>query len=146
MQIADIHALTAYLDSEEWEADFEDDQEREEFKDALKEMYDRASEDVDALYVFFEFITNQKGSSGAYYEWDSEEFKTSFEEAFRKSGRTAAEVIKDHYSEFGDDALSPILADRHAKDFFDWEGYVEAHRRDLSLKWRGSTVYLFEGE
>lgn len=147
MQIADIHNLTTKLIDEDWFIEFPEDgshQEAEEFADVLTEMHQKADEDTDALYCFFEFATNEKGN--ADYDWDSREFLTRFKEAFRGADRNVTELLKRYYSDYSDAVLEPITTDRHIADYFDWEEYTKNQRPDLTLMQRGYTSYLFEEE
>lgn len=147
MKINEIHDLTHRLIEEDWVIDFGDDEEhKEEFAQVLEEMYRASGEDDGALYEFFNFATNQKGSSRAGYEWDSKEFSELFRESFRGSDRDIAKVIKDYFSEFGDDILSQLISDRNMVGYFQWEEYVKANRPDLVITQRGDLMYLFEDE
>lgn len=147
MEIADIHRLTVKLDEAKWSGIFkgqqEDDQEEDEFVSVLCDMHTRAGEDVNALLTFFEFITNNQGSSGAYYEWDSQEFLESFAESFRGADGVANAVLMRHYEGSRDERLSSMLGDQHIPHFFDWTGYVKQHRPDLHLMQRSGMYYLF---
>lgn len=149
MQIEAINKLTDRLIEEDWVIDFEgedDADEKDEFADALKYMFDTAGADDGALYEFFTFATSDKGSSGASYNWDSEELSDLFHGSFRGSGRDISTVIKDYFSEFGDILLAPLIADRNTVEYFKWEEYVRDNRPDLHIHQRGSLVYLFESE
>lgn len=147
MQIADIENLTVHLIEEDWVTEFEDDEkQKEEFAEALKDMFKAASEDEGALYEFFTFATDQKGSFGVSYEWDSKELSDLFRESFRGADREIVTVIKNYFSNFGDDVLSPLIADRNMVDYFQWEEYVKANRPDLTIAQRGPMMYLFEDE
>lgn len=147
MQIADIENLTVHLIEEDWVTEFEDDEkQKEEFAEALKDMFKAASEDEGALYEFFTFATDQKGSFGVSYEWDSKELSDLFRESFRGADRGIVTVIKNYFSNFGDDVLSPLIADRNMADYFQWEEYVKANRPDLTIAQRGPMMYLFEDE
>lgn len=147
MKIAEISKLTERLDDEGWEIEFkEDEREKEEFAEVLNDMHRSAGEDCDALREFFTFATIQKGSQGKIYEWGCKEFSEYFRTSFSGSGRGADTVIRGYFSDYGDDVLGPLIGDRYAKDYFDWKGYVEAHRPDLFLSQRGPITYLFEAD
>lgn len=143
MKIDKIHQLTARLVKEDWFLDDEvEDQERDEFAGVLEDMYNQASEDVNALYAFFLFAVDERN---AEYEWDSQEFHTKFRESFRGGGEIN-EAIRQYFIGYEHAKLAPVALDRELADFFDWTGHIEKHRPDLSVKEYGSTQYLFEGE
>lgn len=149
MQIADIHNLAARLVEEDWVIDFEgedDEDEKIEFSGSLKEIYERAGEDDGVLYEFFTFATNQKGSSGAEYEWDSKELETRFIGAFRGSDRDIFKVIRRYFSDCEDHVLSPLASDHLTGAYFQWDVYVQEQRPDLHIHQRGPMMYLFEGQ
>ncbi len=149
MQITDIHNLTSRLVEEDWVIDFEgedDEDEKNEFSDSLKEIYERAGEDDGALYEFFTFATNEKGSTGAEYEWDAKELRTQFIETFRGSGRDISEVIQRYFSGYEDRILDPLASDRLVGAYFQWEEYVRDQRPDLRIYQHGPMMYLFKSE
>jgi hypothetical protein len=145
MKIAKISELNDELNEANGVLEFGDDErEREEFAGALGEMAAKADNDNDALIVFFEFITDDRG--GDTYEWDSKEFRDAFEETFRGADSDADKLLKEYYEGYEDSVLSPMIADKHVADYFDWTSYTQDQRPDLHVIERGSMSYLFESE
>lgn len=143
MKIDAIHKLTERLAKDGWFLDDDvEDQERDEFADALEDMYNTASEDVNALYAFFLFAV---GERNAEYEWDAAEFRTKFRQSFRGGGEIN-EAIRQYFIGMDHSKLAPVALDRELADFFDWTGHIEKHRPDLSVREYRNTQYLFEGE
>lgn len=148
MKVDKIHKHIEFLVQEDWivERDDEDDiMELEEWDSALEDMYNRASQDVDALYAFLRYVTDSANMSE--YEWDPEELSEKFNGEFRGGDTDLKRLLRAYFED--DDhgtELAPIAKDRHLADYFAWDQYVKDQRPDLCIEWRGTYAYLFEGE